>query len=101
MKCSLFGHKWSSTMHFFNDLPKPLIGKRQMIEIALSYDICERCGLVQLRTGVVDELNRRIERSRTLHGDLREELVDLRARVEDERALRELKYEEARLRESW
>jgi len=62
---------------------------------------CERCGLVQLRPGVVDKLNERIERSRTLHGDLREELEDLRERMEDELAQRRRKYEEARLRESW
>jgi len=88
-------------MHFFNDPPKPRIGQRPMIEAALSYDICERCGLVQLRPGVVDKLNERIERSRTLHGDLREELEDLRERMEDELAQRRRKYEEARLRESW
>lgn len=78
MKCSLFGHKWSSTMHFFNNPPKPRIGKRAMIEIALSYDICERCGLVQLQPGVVDVLNERIKRCHILYGNLSEELEDIK-----------------------
>jgi hypothetical protein len=62
LRCSLFGHRWSYDAHFVVEPPKG----RRMLEKALLYESCTRCGIVQMQDSTMEELNRRIRRSREL-----------------------------------
>lgn len=60
IRCSLFGHKWPHDMTFFPDPPK----QGRILEIALTYSVCERCRLVKVEEETLQDLIRRIKRAR-------------------------------------